>query len=241
VCNAGEKTWYSLKDIFEEGVPGVNSPGRIGSLSDWRNLSYNNPVERDFAYLLMRHSSSEAEMSTHVAVDTICGEFRLAFVVDIGDAKIAFECDENGFKDDRTDEWRDAAILGAGMVDSIYRVRSQDLTDYPEDCLFLISKLEPKLFSERGLIHIDRLASAEAHRHAEYIKPDRWMHMVIYDNFRDRANDPSCIILYRNSRLIPEQSTPFWKALFAFAHERGGGRLDDLVDQWENQSGDKTG
>lgn len=190
-------------------------------------------LERLFAENLLKYLSDDALLTTQVNVNTICGNFRLDFVVLSNDKKYAFECDGQEFHNESRDEWRDAMILGAGAVDFIYRLRGPDLYYHTEDCLYIISKWNPSTFSHRGIINLTTLASKEA----------RHWHDCNYDNtiarisYLDESNtlSPLKIRVERRCKKNPIGQKIFWKTLFAYATEHGGGNLDMLIQQYRNE------
>ena len=70
---------------------------------------------------------------------------------------------------------RDASLIGAGEIDVLYRLRAGDLQKRLHDCLLCIARWEPGLFSTRGHIHLEGLASREA-----------WATPPLQDNIRYR-------------------------------------------------------
>ncbi len=66
---------------------------------------------------------------------------------------------------------RDATLLDRDLTDAVYRIRRVDLVYCLPDVLFMISRLDPGLFSERGLINLQTLSSREA-REAS-VRPDQ--------------------------------------------------------------------
>ena len=117
------------------------------------------PLEELFAFNLEKYLDSSINLQNQIEVETICGNFRIDFVAYSKIKRIAFECDGADYHNVARDEWRDAMILGAKAVDVIYRLRGSDLTYHIEDCLYLISKWEPEIFSQRGKINLEILAS----------------------------------------------------------------------------------
>jgi len=115
------------------------------------------PLESRFALSLIRRLHPNAHLESQVSVDTICGRFRLDFVVTRRGRMVAVECDGKDYHDEGRDEWRDAMVLGAEAVDVIYRFRGSDLTYHLNDCLFLISQWEPDLVSPAGFLPALRL------------------------------------------------------------------------------------
>jgi len=193
---------------------------------------YDSPLEDLFAHNISKYLGTNVVLNKQVDVETICGTFRVDFVADCG-PKIAFECDGAEYHDAARDEWRDAMILGADAVDVIYRLRGRDLTYHLEDCLFVISRLEPDIFSHRGLLHLGNLATQEART---FIPGRGTWHSVTYKPARPEM-DPLVISITRNSRIVPKGQRSFWKSVFRFAREKGGGDMDSLIAEWRRLNG----
>ncbi|MEM6785689.1 MAG: hypothetical protein AAF624_18360 [Bacteroidota bacterium] len=77
--------------------------------------------------------------------------------------RIAIEI--GGARDPRAERLRlrrDATLLASGAVDALYRLRGSDLVYHLEDVLFMASRWDDHVFSERGRINLTTLASWEA-------------------------------------------------------------------------------
>ena len=121
---------------------------------------YDSPIEECFAWDFLKNTSDDVEFISQYPAKTDYGHFILDFVAVLpGGRKIGFECDGKEFDDASRDEWRDSLILGERHVDSIYRFRGCDLICHIEDLLYAVSKYDPKLFSQRGLINLQTLSS----------------------------------------------------------------------------------
>ena len=129
---------------------------------------YESLLEDAFAWGLSKVLSPGTILEKQVEVKTICGDFRLDFVATaVAGRQVAYECDGAEFHEQQRDEWRDAMILGANAVDSIIRLRGSDLTYHLDDVLWLLSKWDPDMFSDRSQKILFQLASDRAryHRH----------------------------------------------------------------------------
>lgn len=120
------------------------------------------PIERLFAWNIAKYLHEDVTTEQQVEVQTICGTYRLDFLIQRGRKVVAVECDGKEFHRIERDEWRDALILETKKVHAIYRLRGSDLTYHTEDLLYLMSKRDRDLFSERGLFNLSRLASEQA-------------------------------------------------------------------------------
>jgi hypothetical protein len=91
-------------------------------------------------------------------------------VVQAAGRRVGFEIDGRDFHDGERDAWRDAAILASGKADVMIHIPAADIYRYPYDALFLISRVEAALFSERGRSMLERLAHRGARR--AIVSPD---------------------------------------------------------------------
>ena len=189
---------------------------------------YDSPLEDRFAYNIVKYLNSSTTLQKQVEVETICGRFIIDFVADCGSKKVAFECDGEEYHDQSRDEWRDAMILGAGAVDVIYRLRGSDLTYHLEDCLLVVSKWEPEIFSQRGLVNLQTLATDEA-RYKLYRNDE----IAVVEYPRTAKGIHKISILCRSCEIPPGRARVFWKGVFDYAREQGGGDLDELRRKWE--------
>jgi hypothetical protein len=181
---------------------------------------YDSPLEDLFAYNITKYLHDSVRLERQVEVKTICGVFRMDFVADCGAKRVAFECDGRDYHDGGRDEWRDAMILDTGSVDVIYRLRGSDLHTHLEDCLFAIRVMDRELFSERGLVNLETLASAEARK---TVGIRRELTTIRYHGLR-------LVWIFRRTRGGPEG---FREGLVEYAKAHGGGNLDGLMESWK--------
>lgn len=75
---------------------------------------YDSPIEDAFAYyFVMKYAAEDVDLTTQVEASTICGKFRLDFVLCAREGfRAGVECDGKDFHNPSRDEWRDAMILG---------------------------------------------------------------------------------------------------------------------------------
>ncbi len=122
---------------------------------------YERPVEDEFAWHLVKYLAPTCGLAYQHRIEMPGGQFWVDFVVEHGGRRIGFECgDLYTASDDQ--RLRDALLMGSGALDALYRFKAEDLMFRLHDCLHLAARLEPGLFSERGRINLDTLASPEA-------------------------------------------------------------------------------
>lgn len=209
-----------------QGSPHLNEPFLGPSMYD---PPYESPLEDEFAWRISKYLNRKTVLAKQIEVETICGAFRIDFVATTQSGiRVAYECDGEQFHEPRRDEWRDAMILGSGLVDSIIRLRGADLTYHPDDVLLLLARWDPELFSERSHFTLRRLASdcARAYEH-----DSRSVAMLTYPS--ECMSNPLHIFLQRRNRVVPRGRREFWQAAFKFANDRGAGNLDEVLNDWK--------
>jgi hypothetical protein len=195
---------------------------------------YESPIEDTFALALAKYVELETAVEKQVDVQTICGTFRLDFLATAPNGfRIGYECDGKEFHsgpDWVRDEWRDAMILGAGAVDAIVRVPGPGIFYHLEDVMFLLSKWDRTVFSERARLNLERLASDDvlAVGGGDWpIWPGDFDGAWVAYSDRKVRNPVSCALWRRNR--IPAGLREYWQSLFWFAVWVGGGNLDDVM------------
>ena len=159
---------------------------------------YESPIENDFAWGLSKYLSDEALLKKQVVSDTHFGRFRIDFVAEIRSGnKVGYECDGREFHDAGRDLYRDALILDSGTVDSIIRIRGQDIVYRLGDVLYLISLWNPRLFSDRGMDCLERIASDRAKERHTMLDS---LASVVYPEDSWNQKNPLGVMLTRSSR-----------------------------------------
>jgi hypothetical protein len=83
---------------------------------------------------------------------------------------------------------RDARLLKAGAVETIYRLRGSDLLGHMDDVLYLMSRWDAALFSGRGVKNLETLASPEARE--VKVRPEQPSVLVPYELPDDEQGSP---------------------------------------------------
>lgn len=125
------------------------------------------PIEDIFLWEFRKVANDDIQVRPQHYCKTRSGAFRLDFVLArcTGGPKIGIECDGRDFHSNETrDSKRDAAIVAAGVVDKIYRLRGRDIYFRIHDALQLLSQREPWLLSDRGQLLLEQLSEPEARR-----------------------------------------------------------------------------
>ena len=151
---------------------------------------YDGAVQDEFAWHIVKYLREDAVLLSEVELETPGAFFQVDFVVEIdgpeGTRKVAFECGGGrNLRDHQRRLRRDATLIASGAVDALYRLRGSDLLDHMEDCLYLVARWEQAaagtadVFSERGRINLDTLATREAKNLR--LRPEQAAAMVTYE------------------------------------------------------------
>ena len=192
---------------------------------------FDSPIETAFADSCFKFLSPTVYVGKQVEVSTTHGIFRLDFLLSVNDRKIAIECDGKDFHEGLRDELRDAILLGENCCDTIYHFRGHDLVYYPYDCIWLMSILDNDLFSQRGIIQLERLHDL----HSEVKNEDTEKR----ESFTFDIDPPSRFFwaFRRGTQLVLNNPTVryHWKKLYEFACEHPCANLDELLEiRWSS-------
>ena len=155
----------------EEGAHPLTEP------SLFYDPPYERPLEDEFAWHLVKYLNPISGLLYQAPAQTPGGTFWVDFVVECGAAsepvrRIGFEIGdlEPATPDDEGERLRDALLIGTGALDVLYRFRGPDVLHRLHDCLLLVARRDADLFTHRGRINLETLASPEAaayrpHRH----------------------------------------------------------------------------
>ena len=193
---------------------------------------YDSPIEDEFARYAVKYLDETIDFSPQIEMNTICGLFRVDFLASTIDGKtIAIECDGKEFHDEYRDEWRDAMILGSGNIDEIYRIRGSDITYRLEDVFFILSIWSPHLFNERQKYNLSNVASKQIS--TIQIAQEETILMLSYR--LEDTQELQQIKIEKRHKFIPEGKRQFWQAAFKFAKQKGGGNLDQIMNEYSKK------
>lgn len=169
-------------------------------------LPFESPVETKFALLIIDHLHPQVRFSNQVEIDTICGQFRLDFLLERDRRKIAIECDGKNFHGETAkiyDTWRDIVLLAENHVDIIYRMqlpnRKKEIGNYirrfSQVAPFLFNRESREMLNQVGnapdlILENDIVAEAELQpAHLEIYdfieaQPGRRLNPLIYEYYR---------------------------------------------------------
>jgi len=207
------------------------------------NPPYDSPLEDVFAYHFDKYREPGADLYPQVQVNTICGPYWLDFAIKKGDVVIGIECDGKEYHDGWRDLWRDAMILGTGRVGAIYRFRGRDLNYHVNDCLYLLSQAEPKLFSPRGQTNLRQLSSAEAlgatHK-INYVSEDGILLFYHKADEDTGAELETSILIERRQKELPKGKRPYWVEFFGYAKRSRTKNLNQIILRYKEERDKKS-
>jgi hypothetical protein len=177
---------------------------------------YESPIEDDFAYNAVKYLRKEVKLVPQQRMRTYCGTFRVDFLIESGKRRVAVECDGKAFHRTARDLARDTLILGSYAVDTIFRLQGSNIYYRIGDCLFLLSRYAPELFTDRGLANLETLAAPETRAQANvwanpFVSVE---HCVIDNEERGIFHDPDDVpwtVLFRAHSL---RLTNFYHYMF---------------------------
>lgn len=186
----------------------------------------------EFERTISKYLKPSVCLERDVSFRTALGRFSLSYVLHADGESVGLRCGGSRF-----DEWEDAMILGENSdIRSIYILSLHALEVRLEDALYLLSLVEPHIFTERGLINLLRLSSDDAKAHQQ-IRPS--FLSIIYADERPCCPDgPDVLMLHRHSqrRATPDAGRPFWEGLYEYAKAQvlvnGPCDLERLEERW---------
>jgi len=149
--------------------PAFSFEAAIRALPDYSCC--NSAIEHIFYVDIQKHIAPGAVVSRQFECSTQIGKFYLDFSVEIAGRRVAFECDGKDYHEAIRDSKRDRAIVDAGLVNRIYRLRGYDICFHLHDALDLIRVRDPSIFSARGHDNIEALATRPAEHRDESCRP----------------------------------------------------------------------
>lgn len=196
-----------------------------------RNL-IESPLEELFIHQFEKFLNANCQVIPQFKVNTTAGNFRIDFVIKLGELKIAIECDGADFHDEWRDEWRDSMILGGNNVDIIYRFRGKDLTTYLNECIHVIYLNDKKIFSDRySSVHkslVDIESMEKEFSELVISKETTYFHLETTDEFGTRTGRHHLIKVIRRDKNDKDQ---YWNNLFEFAKQNQNQNQNQTLDE----------
>jgi hypothetical protein len=171
---------------------------------------YDDPVDDAFAWHLVKYLQRGSGL--RYQVDGPLWEdhnLTIDFVVEHKGRRVGFMCGASpeGTEHDRRG---DALRIGCGRVDVLYRLRADDIEQHLHDALLLVARWDADLFSDRGRLNLNTLATPEART----IQP-RWNETIVtvcYDGGEGKSS--AALRLQRLSQSHPDGWMPAYEQAF---------------------------
>ena len=223
---------FLLKADPQEGPPQFVEP------SLFYDPPYERPLEDEFAWHLVKYLRPITGLRYQVRVETPCAPLWVDFLVEHGARRVGFEVGPmDGAIDEEQDRLRDALVIGSGALDVLYRFRGADLMYRLHDALLLAAHWDAGLFTERGRINLNTLASPEAR--TCHPRPHETTARILYtvpaeegaidgEPFTYPEEMPGELIVRRLSRANPSA----WMRDYDAALVHFGGSDDRVGRQW---------
>lgn len=167
---------------------------------------YDDPVHDAFAWHLVKYLQRGSGLRYQVTPPSTNDlDLAIDFVVECEGRRVGFMCGASA-QGAGHDRCYDALRMGRAAVDVLYRLRADDVEQHLHDALLLVAKWDADLFSERGHINLNTLATPEA-RAARPLR-DETVVTVRYDEGTERA---AALQLQRLSRSHPDGWMPAYE------------------------------
>jgi len=193
---------------------------------------YESPIEEAFAWDLSKRLAAAATLQKQVLLPTQLGMFRCDFLLTTPTGvQVAIECDGRAFHRPNRDRFRDAAILADTEVQAVLRFSGRDIYQHSPDVVFIVGRLIPGIFSERGQSIVNKLCSPEAA--LQYETLDRGL-MVEYVSEEDDTAYTYLLPTFRGS--LPGASRDWRDDVVTIRAERGTS-ADELAAKYPSAFG----
>jgi hypothetical protein len=160
-----------------------NPPPSARNLGGW--------PDDDFIRELAKFLRPGAQFIPRLRISTLLGEVALDLHLRIREFTVGFVYQSNwepGF----AGLWCDAALVGSGAVEIVYRIRPCDVEAHLDDALYAVARSDSHLFSERGHINLGRLAhdAMKTHRFPQEFVEIRYPAIDFEEMGCDPSGDP---------------------------------------------------
>lgn len=192
---------------------------------------HESPIAEKFEQAILLHLSPDFSIHREFLCPTPWANFRIDIVLKNEEQTTGIECDGKEFHDDFRDETRDSIILGLGLVDTIWRFRGADINFAIHDALFVMSEVEPSVFTARGKEVLSTQA-CDTVREFEDNSPSRIL--IPRRNYKEgtEALFPRDLAITRRSRVgVFADTRPFWKTIFEKIKKQPVMPFEELVVQ----------
>ena len=139
-----------MKQIIDSKILKDFVLNELNSRSDFLNKRelLESPIEEMVFDHLFKFKNENAELIPQKTIKTVSGNFRPDIILKLGKKEISIECDgEKYHQDEYYDEWRDALILVASEIESIFRLKGKNIYTDLNNIIFYIASKEPDFFN----------------------------------------------------------------------------------------------
>jgi very-short-patch-repair endonuclease len=201
---------HHVSTVFAESLEALRA-GRGPEVPPWQLDLCESPLEREFYRALWPWLSPDVKLELQAKALTRFGTFRFDFFF-IGPARrVVVECDGTTYHDETRDEYRDAITIGYGHADEVIRFHSKQVFGRTLDCVWLLSAWHPWIFSKRGRITLEKLASRAAREGYTHM-----LHDMVHWMYED-DEDPQGFIAYRRRK--EDDRSALWRVYFDEAED----------------------
>ena len=195
------------------------------------------PIERLFLEEIVKYLEIGTQIEQQLEYKTKIGNFRIDFKFKNGAEEFAVELDGKKFHNVANDIWRDAFLLGESKIKSIVRIKGKDVTYSLNECVYFLSKIFPKSFSERGKINISTLIEPvnkkiidENIENKEFSVIDKFYIRKIEIEDEEIKTFPSIEIALKNNN-----DFKYWKEHYDFALKNNIFEIEELKRRFYNK------
>ena len=140
------------------------------------------------------------------------------------------------FHDVQYDAWRDAVILGEGFVDNIVRLRGKDIYSREYDCIYVVSRWQPTLFTERAVKNLRTLATEQCKRAFNVSEDSNSIMIDYYDREIDPDDDDVFAEEITRGARICRQVKGAGRSLYDYARVHKGRTLRSIISQYDREN-----
>ena len=168
-------------------------------------------LAQELIHVFRKYLKPNVVLETDVRFRTICGRLAVDFLCRMENRRVGITVDSGPHR-----EWRDAVLLGGSSLDSVINLHSDDLRDDFDGCLYLMTRAEPDLFTERALVNIERLAPEDIHEPGGFSDSSELKNIVHVIEFRETPSDygPSLTSIFHRRA---DDRHAFWNTCYEYA------------------------
>lgn len=187
-------------------------------------------AQQELDIALGKYLADNVIVDRNVSIPTMVEPLTANFLITFGPKRFALRFIEKNREQDRTInlvEYQAAALLGSG-IGVIYDFKPNDIARNIYDCLYVVARFNPELFSQRGIINIYALISDWARRYDFDVNKIYEMIWFKYYDDRDEDGWPRGVTVFRFDEQY--RKVAHWGCLLDYI-ERFGDKEFATIDQ----------